>query len=271
VGIDVTGTTATSTYRGAGNRSAVCIVTDGHWFVVGRVDVTVLADVDNHQPVANLTAAALDTADTLSVTFDASGSEDPDGDPMEYAIDFGDGRWTSWRGEPTFNHTYEEAGTYQAILKVRDHTRFDGSYSVLSVDTEAMVPNAPPVARLEVDADPAAPFEDITANASLSTDPDGGNLEYRFDWGDGEVTQWSQDPVATHVYDEPGEYNITLTVRDDHGAEKDLTSTLEVVSDGDDDDDDGGFIPHPGVAITLAALIFAGILALMSPDRRKGP
>ena len=271
VGIDVTGTTATSTYRGEGNRSAVCIVTDGHWFVVGRVDVTVLADVDNHQPVANLTAAALDTADTLSVTFDASGSEDPDGDPMEYAIDFGDGRWTSWRGEPTFNHTYEEADTYQAILKVRDHTRFDGSYSVLSVDTEAMVPNAPPVARLEVDADPAAPFEDITANASLSTDPDGGNLEYRFDWGDGEVTQWSQDPVATHVYDEPGEYNITLTVRDDHGAEKDLTSTLEVVGDGDDDDDDGGFIPHPGVAITLAALIFAGILALMSPDRRKGP
>ncbi|NOQ53399.1 MAG: hypothetical protein GQ558_02200, partial [Thermoplasmata archaeon] len=70
VAIDVTGTSATTTtYRGARNRSAVCIVTDGHWFVVRRVDVTVLADADNHQPVANLTAAALDQADTLTVTF----------------------------------------------------------------------------------------------------------------------------------------------------------------------------------------------------------
>ena len=272
VAIDVTGTSATTTtYRGARNRSAVCIVTDGHWFVVGRVDVTVLADVDNHQPVADLTAAALDQADTLTVTFDASGSDDPDGDPMEYAIDFGDGRWTSWRGDPTFDHTYAEAGTYQAILRVRDHTRFDGSYSVLSVDTEALVPNSPPVARLEVGEGPAAPFEDITANASLSTDPDGGVLEYRFDWGDGEVTQWTQDPVATHAYDETGEYVITLTVRDDHGTEKDLTSTLQVVSDGsDDDDEDEGFIPHPGVAMALAALCIAGLLLLLDPGRRKG-
>ena len=79
--------------------------------------------------------------------------------------------------------------------------------------------------------------------------------------------------MATHAYDEPGDYIITLTVRDDHGAEKDLTSTLEVVSDGDgddDDDDDGGFIPHPGLAFALAALIVVGLLSLMSPDRRKG-
>jgi len=273
VGIDVTGTTATSIYRGAGNRSAVCIVTDGHWFVVGRVDMTVLADADNRQPVADLTAAAMDPADTLTMTFDASGSEDPDGDPMEYAIDFGDGRWTSWRGDPTFDHTYGETGTYQAILRVRDHTRFHGSYSVLSVDVEAVAPNAPPVPRLEVDADPVAPFKAITANASLSTDPEGDPMEYRFDWGDGEVSQWSQDPVATHAYDEPGEYNITLTVRDDHGAEKDQTSTLRVETDDDgdgDDDEDDGSIPHPGVAFALAALTVAGLLSLVSPHRRKG-
>ena len=375
VGIDVTGTTATSTYRGVGNRSAVCIATDGHWFVVRRVDVTVLADVDNRQPVADLTATALDPAenceefalltghdpaDTLTMTFDASGSDDPDGDPMEYAIDFGDGRWTSWQGDPTFDHTYAEAGTYRAILRVRDHTRFDGSYSVLSVDVEAVVPNAPPVARLEVVADPAAPFLNFTVNASLSTDPDGDVLEYRFDWGDGEVTQWSNDPVATHlyltvgdqtvtvevrdplghiasasrdiehewvnkvpvpvlalevdkvqvgqtvtvnaslstdpdngdtlafrfdwgdgdstgwsptpvathVYDEPGEYIITLTVRDDNGGEKDLTSTVQVKSK--DDGDDGGSIPYPGVAFALTALIVVGLLMLMSPDRRRG-
>ena len=81
--------------------------------------------------------------------------------------------------------------------------------------------------------------------------------------------------MATHAYDEPGEYIITLTVRDDHGAEKDLTSNLEVVSDGngdddDDDDDDGGFIPHPGLAMALAAMIIVGLLSLMSPDRREG-
>jgi hypothetical protein len=73
--------------------------------------------------------------------------------------------------------------------------------------------------------------------------------------------------VATHVYDDPGEYIITLTVRDDHGAEKDLTSTLQVKSE--DDGDDGGFIPHPGVAFALAALTVVGLLFWMSPDRRK--
>ncbi len=185
--------------------------------MVGRVDVTVLADADNRQPVANLAAAALDPVDTLTVTFDASGSEDPDGDPMEYAIDFGDGRWRSWRGDPTFEHTYAEGGTYRAILRVRDHTRFDGSYSVLSVNAEMLVPNTPPVARLEVVADPAAPFQQFTADASLSTDPDGDVLEYRFDWGDGEVTQWSQDPVATHLYLTVGDQTVTVEVRDPNG------------------------------------------------------
>jgi len=51
------------------------------------------------------------------VTFDASGSYDPDGEIVRYAWDFGDGNTAEGR---IVTHTYPEAGTYTVRLTVTD-------------------------------------------------------------------------------------------------------------------------------------------------------
>jgi PKD repeat protein len=52
-----------------------------------------------------------------SVTFDASASSDPDGDPLRFRWDFGDG--SSAEGK-IVQHTYKKAGEYVVILTVSD-------------------------------------------------------------------------------------------------------------------------------------------------------
>ena len=66
------------------------------------------------------------------VTFDASGSTDPDGDALTYSWDFGDK--SSGRGLKV-SHRYLKAGVYKVKLTVNDNT---GTSSAISVD-EAIV------------------------------------------------------------------------------------------------------------------------------------
>lgn len=53
------------------------------------------------------------------VTFDAAGSRDPEGKPLEYDWDLGDGTTSH---EATVRHAYAEPGVYLARLTVRDAT-----------------------------------------------------------------------------------------------------------------------------------------------------
>ena len=53
----------------------------------------------------------------LDVAFSSAGSNDPEGEPLTYAWDFGDGT-TSTAANPT--HTYAAAGSYTVRLTVSD-------------------------------------------------------------------------------------------------------------------------------------------------------
>jgi len=70
----------------------------------------------NHPPVAAFEVVPDEGYVPLPVRFDASGSYDPDGDPITYEWDFGDGGSSS---EPKVVHTYAE-GVYTASLHVTD-------------------------------------------------------------------------------------------------------------------------------------------------------
>lgn len=74
---------------------------------------------DNQPPKVVAQASPQDTTAGTEVTFDASGSTDPDDDAgsLTYDWEFGDG--ASGSGETT-NHTYGSAGEYTAKLSVSD-------------------------------------------------------------------------------------------------------------------------------------------------------
>jgi glucose/arabinose dehydrogenase len=69
----------------------------------------------SHVPVASASADVTKGVEPLTVHFTSSGSHDPDGDPLSYNWEFGDGT-TSTEENPT--KTYTEKGVYTARLTV---------------------------------------------------------------------------------------------------------------------------------------------------------
>jgi PKD repeat protein len=72
----------------------------------------------NQPPVASAVATPTSGIAPLLVTFDGSGSSDPDGVITAYAWTFGDGGSATG---PTTSHTYQNAGTYSVSLSVTDN------------------------------------------------------------------------------------------------------------------------------------------------------
>ncbi len=75
--------------------------------------------VHSKLPVARFTISPASGVVGQPVTFDASGSDDPDGTVVEYRWNFGDGSWTS-TSTPTVHYVYREAGLYTVELVVKD-------------------------------------------------------------------------------------------------------------------------------------------------------
>ena len=71
--------------------------------------------------------------------------------------------------------------------------------------------------------------EKIIFNASSSYDPDGKITAYEWDFGDGNVTNTTEEKI-NHSYSEAGIYEVTLTVKDDEGAMNSTTKVITVYS-----------------------------------------
>lgn len=69
--------------------------------------------------------------------------------------------------------------------------------------------------------------EEITFDASDSYDPDGDNLTYRWDFGDG---SHSSEIIVKHTYKKAGKYNVKLEVKDSFGAGEIAKLTIEVLA-----------------------------------------
>jgi glucose/arabinose dehydrogenase/PKD repeat protein len=123
-------------------------------------------------PVAQAAASTTSGLAPLTVSFSSEGSNDPDGTPITFAWDFGDGA-ISTEANPV--HTYSTPGLYSAFLLVEDR---DGgqSSSVLQIEaTGVNGGNHPPVARILEPADtskyyPRAPVF-LKATATDADDP----------------------------------------------------------------------------------------------------
>ncbi|EGV31925.1 PKD domain containing protein [Thiorhodococcus drewsii AZ1] len=139
------------------------------------------------------------SAHPLDDTLDASRSD------LVYSWDLGDG--TQAEGA-SVEHAYREPGRYLLSMTADDGSGGDCSRLTLE---HAIQVNAPPVAQAGDDR-VAAPGEILLFDASASRDPDGAIRRYVWDFGDGAGAEGIQ---TTHVYRQPGDYAVRLTVTDD--------------------------------------------------------
>jgi len=152
-------------------------------------------------------------------------STDPDGDDVYYYIDWDDGNVEDWIGPyasgvvVTVSHSWSSEDTYSILAKAKDEHGAESDWSDPFIIT--IVENDPP----------GAPAITGTANGAAgtsydydftATDPDGDNVQYYIDWGDGD-TEWtsfaaSGTPVtASHTWVEQGDYTITAKAKDING------------------------------------------------------
>lgn len=143
------------------------------------------------------------TTDDLTVDFDASESNDPDGEIVSYSWEFGDG---STGSGVTPSHTYDEPGTYTVTLTVEDNDGLTGDFQK---DVTVEEPQPPTAAFTFTTDELTADFD-----GSDSFDPDGEIVSYQWQFGDGTT---GSGVMPSHTYDEPGTYPVTLTVEDDDG------------------------------------------------------
>lgn len=145
--------------------------------------------------------------------FDASGSEDDDGEDLRYHWDFGDG--SSAEGARA-RYAYRTAGRYEVALEVADTSETATNRTML---VEPVVVNAPPVA--DAGADRIVTSSEVGFDGTASFDPDGTIVRYDWNFGDGRT---GEGPQPVHVFREPGVYTVRLTVRDDSGTVRNAAS-----------------------------------------------
>lgn len=184
----------------------------------------------NRAPVASATADPVAGLAPLDVGFDASGSTDPDGDPLTYVWDFGDGSPTATGATP--RHVYSANGTYTATVTVRDPAGASATASAI-----VRVGERPPVIDVAspVDGSTYRDGSPVTLSAT-ATDPEDGALgDAAIRW---QITlvhdthqhaftsvtgrQGSFTPITDH--DADSHYIVTVTATDSVG----LTSSKTV-------------------------------------------
>lgn len=218
-GTVASGVSVSNEYTAIGSYTAVLTVQDDD----GNSDsdeVEITVTEPNLAPVATISATPISGDVPLVVSFDGSGSSDPNiNDELSYVWDFGDGA-TSTDESPT--HTYTQAGLYSATLTVSDGAGLTDAAAV-SIEVIA-VPNDPPGAILTVSATSGESPLQVTFDGSLSSDPDGDVLTYTWDFGDGTT---GSGATVTKTYG-AGNFLVTLTVDDGKGGVDSDTVTLSV-------------------------------------------
>ncbi|WP_019816221.1 ThuA domain-containing protein [Saccharomonospora saliphila] len=136
---------------------------------VYRIDYT----KGNRTPEVALSAETTSGPAPLEVSFDPSGTTDPDGGQLSYAWDFdGDGETDSTEAGAV-THTYSDPGQYSAKLSVTDDTGLTGSASVV-----VTVGNTAPSVTLETPADGGVfGFGDEVPFRVSVTDPEDGEID----------------------------------------------------------------------------------------------
>ena len=214
----------THVYRADGQYTVILTVTDAH----GATDSSkAQISVGNLPPVAecvvNAGAKTLTVPTGESIELDASASKDqsPDGKIVGYEWDLdGDGSYDQSTVVPRYATRFSEDGEVKVYCRVTD----DDGASAVAGPISIRVTNRSPECSFGWTPQTPTDAQEVLFHAS-ATDPDGEIVSWDWVFGDGGV---SAEQLPTHQFVDDGAYTITLTVRDDDGAEGISTKQMHV-------------------------------------------
>lgn len=160
----------------------------------------------NQSPSAQFISTIADNTAPLTITFDASLSNDNDGTVTSYNWDFGDGN--SSAGDTT-THSYSTTGTYSVVLTITDN---DGANDTTTRNIEI---STSVVADIELGLnDDGSILFDGSNSQVYGANGQANITSYQWDFGDN-----SSDTGITvsHSYTDLDLYFATLTVTDSNG------------------------------------------------------
>ena len=187
----------------------------------------------DHGPVAHVTSTGT-FSEGSAVTFDASGSTDPDlgrtdlgrTEALSYAWHFSDGSDATGK---VVSHTFANDGNYTAILTVTDAFGWPNVTS-----STVTVANVAPSPAFTLAAGPLLPGETMVGTGSF-TDPGADPWTATVNYGDGSGVQ----PLAlagmnfalSHLYGTARTFTVTVNVTDDHVTSSSTASITVMTPD----------------------------------------
>ena len=200
--------------------------------------IVVISSGSNNPPVTPYVPSG-PSSGTTGVSYQYSThATDPDDDNVKYGWDWdGDSvvdEWTSFysSGAPVYtSHAWSSAGTFTVKVIAEDVYGAQSSFSNSLTVTISSGGNQPPNDPMLSGTTSGKAGTSYTYEAS-TTDPDGDQIYYFFDWGDGANTGWlgpynSGSPAsANHIWGS-GDYQIKAKAKDTNGEESGWT-TLDI-------------------------------------------
>jgi len=163
----------------------------------------------------------------ISYTFITS-AIDPEGDSVSIQFDWGNGVTSNWSNyvvsgaSVSISYAWLSAGTYQVKAQAKDKKGKMSGWS--TTKTITITATSPP----NTPSTPAGPsigsVNTQYSFTSSTTDPDNDSIAIRFDWGNGDTSNWSpfvpsgQTVTAYHSWSSNGIYNIKAQAKDKNNA-----------------------------------------------------
>ena len=192
-------------------------------FFIIVLNLLFLAEAASQNPIASFSIDTSRGCDSLQVQF----TDESNNVVNSWYWEFGDGD-TSHVQNPT--HTYDSAGTFKVVLSVNGATP-ENPTPPFGLDTAEAYITVNPSPKtdfthevLDSTAYYRLYFQDISTNLAQGVD-----YTFDFSFGDGESSQGSSRGYNyPHLYDNPGNYNVKLVVRDEIGCADSTTQTVSV-------------------------------------------
>ncbi|MCG2716906.1 MAG: PKD domain-containing protein, partial [Candidatus Marinimicrobia bacterium] len=195
----------------------------------GNVIIQMKKSPPNNPPIASFIVEPISGELSTNFTVDASGSSDDNTTISNLQV-----RWkwetssdfTDWTTSKTATHQYSTTGTKKITLEVKDE---EGATGLAEATVTVIEQIKPPVACFTISPSSGYKYTIFTFDASCSSNPGGGSLEYRWDFeNDGTWdTVYSLNKTITHYYSQAGTYTICLMVKNSSGLTG--TTTKDII------------------------------------------